>query len=80
MDAMTMLCSLPREYRQVLVLREVERRSYDEIAGLLGLSRDSVACRLTRARRELMKQLEMRDNFSRRAVPGMGAGDPEVRA
>ena len=63
MDALTTLSLLPREYRQVLLLREVQKRSYDEIAQELGLSRETVALRLTCARRELMGRLGMQDNI-----------------
>jgi len=47
MDALTTLSSLPREYREVLFLRELQKRSYDEIAETLGISKSgaSVAAR-----------------------------------
>ena len=57
MDSLAPLSSLPLRHRQVLMLREVERRSYDEIGGILGISRDDVARRLTAARRALCDRL-----------------------
>ena len=57
MDSLALLLTLPLRHRQVLVLREVQRRSYDEITGILGISRDDVARRLTAARRELCDRL-----------------------
>jgi len=62
MDALAALSSLPQEYREVLLLREVQKASYDQIAVALGLSRDAVSMRLTGARRELMRRLRMADH------------------
>ena len=79
MDALTTLRSLPAEYRDVLVLREFQRRSYDQIAQTLGIPRNLVAGRLTTARRELMKQLDMVDNTLEAALPWGVGSDPEAR-
>lgn len=43
---------LPEHYRQVLLLREMDGLSYSEIAGVLGISLDSVRVTLHRARTE----------------------------
>jgi RNA polymerase sigma factor (sigma-70 family) len=79
MDALTTLRSLPAEYRDVLVLREFQRRSYDQIAQRLGIPRNLVAGRLTTARRELMKQLDMVDNTLEAALPWDVGSDSEAR-
>lgn len=45
--------ALPRDYREVLVLREIEALSYGEIAALVGAPIGTVMSRLSRARRLL---------------------------
>ena len=50
--------SLDEEFRAVLVLRDIEDRSYDEIAAVLGLPKGTVRSRLHRARTELKVKLE----------------------
>lgn len=52
------LSSLPEEYRVVLVLREVEDLSYDQIADVLKCPVGTVRSRLARGRRQLAKVLE----------------------
>ena len=42
--------SLPEHYREVILLRDIEELSIDEIAGVLGLTRESVKARIHRAR------------------------------
>jgi DNA-directed RNA polymerase specialized sigma24 family protein len=78
MDALIRLSSLPREYREVLLLREVQKQSYDQIAEQLGLSRDAVSVRLTGARRELMRLLGMADNAVPKPMRGSCTNHPEV--
>jgi RNA polymerase sigma-70 factor (ECF subfamily) len=51
------LACLPRAYRDVLVLADVERRPNAEIAGLMGLSWSAVKNRLDRARLLLRRAL-----------------------
>ena len=57
-DVATMLGTLSPEYRDVIVLRELQRMSYDEIAQSLQIPRGTVESRLFRARRELRKKFE----------------------
>ena len=42
--------SLPEHYREVILLRDIEELSIDEIASVLGLTRESVKARIHRAR------------------------------
>lgn len=50
--------SLPADQRMVILLREYEDLSYDEIAEVLGISVPAVKSRLFRARQELKDLLE----------------------
>ncbi len=52
------LASLPSGYREALLLRHVEGKSYEEIAELLGLSVPGVDSRLSRGRALLRRKLE----------------------
>lgn len=56
-DVMVMLQRLSPEHREVIVLREFEQMSYDEIASALGVPRGTVESRLHRARAELRSLL-----------------------
>ncbi len=53
LDVAQMLGRLSPEHREVLVLREYEGMSYEEIAQTLDLPRGTVESRLSRARQEL---------------------------
>ncbi|HSV75116.1 MAG TPA: sigma-70 family RNA polymerase sigma factor [Chthonomonadales bacterium] len=50
--------SLPPDYREVVVLREMQGMSYNDIADATGLSLDNVKTRLSRARLMLRRKLE----------------------
>ena len=54
------LASLPSGYREVLLLRHVEGKTYEEIAETLGLSVSGVDSRLSRGRALLRRRLEER--------------------
>ena len=58
MDVMTMLEVLSTDHRQVIVLRELQGMSYDEMAQALSVPRGTVESRLFRARRELNELLK----------------------
>jgi RNA polymerase sigma-70 factor (ECF subfamily) len=49
--------ALPDEFREVLILRELEGLSYKEIASTAGIPMGTVMSRLTRARRRLQEAL-----------------------
>jgi RNA polymerase sigma-70 factor (ECF subfamily) len=51
---------LPPEYREVIVLREIEGLSYKEIAAIVGVPVGTVMSRLARARRRLAGALGIR--------------------
>ena len=51
------LNQLPLEYREVIVLRELEDLSYKEIATLVGIPIGTVMSRLARARKHLQQRL-----------------------
>ena len=60
----TALAALPSEYRQVLILRELHQRTYDEIAEICSLDLGTVKSRISRGRRQLRKILLESGNFS----------------
>jgi len=51
------MLKLPKEYRVVFVMRDIEGRSSEETAGVLGLSNEATKSRLRRARAFLRDQL-----------------------
>jgi RNA polymerase sigma-70 factor (ECF subfamily) len=58
LDLAEAIGSLPEHYRQVVLLRDIEEMSVDEIGATLGLTREAVKARLHRARgliREYLK-------------------------
>ena len=57
LDLLEVLPTLTREYREVLVLRELQQMSYAEIAQALGLPQGTVESRLHRGRNELREKL-----------------------
>lgn len=52
------IATLPEKYRAPLVLRDVEERSYDEIARILGMNEGTVKSRINRARTFLRDKLK----------------------
>jgi RNA polymerase sigma-70 factor (ECF subfamily) len=51
------LVQLPAEYREVLILRELEQLSYREIADIAGIPLGTVMSRISRARQQLQRTL-----------------------
>ena len=58
LDVMEVVRTLSPEHRDVIMLRELEGLSYDEMATALKVPRGTVESRLHRARAELRKKLE----------------------
>jgi RNA polymerase sigma factor (sigma-70 family) len=56
-DVANAIQSLPDHYRQVVLLRDINELTIDEIAGKLGLTRESAKARLHRARHLLREYL-----------------------
>jgi RNA polymerase sigma-70 factor (ECF subfamily) len=55
---------LPPDYKAILILREIEALSYEELAETLGLQQGTVKSRLFRARKKLCQVLLSDRNFS----------------
>jgi RNA polymerase sigma-70 factor (ECF subfamily) len=58
LDLSVMLEALSPEHRQVIVLRELEGLTYEQISDALGIPRGTVESRLHRAREELRKRFK----------------------
>ena len=58
------LRTLSPEHREVLILREIQKLSYDEIADALSLDLGTVKSRISRGRRQLRNFLMEQGNFS----------------
>ena len=54
---------LPTTQRALLYMRQVERRTHEEIAQLLGIETTSVSTLLARARRTLLEDIKRRNNL-----------------
>ncbi len=61
LDLMATLDRMTAEHRDVLVLREIDQLSYEEIAEVLGVPRGTVESRLHRARADLKQKLQEYD-------------------
>ena len=57
LDLMEVIQTLPEEFRETIILREVDGLSYQEIADVLEVPRGTVESRIFRARAELRKKL-----------------------
>lgn len=70
-DILDALSILTPEDRQLLLLRESARLSYNEIARTLGISRELVAGRLSGARQKILRALDMNAGAPRQASEQM---------
>jgi RNA polymerase sigma-70 factor (ECF subfamily) len=52
------IAGLPPKYREIVVLRETQGLSYEDIAATLGISKGTVESRLFRARERLREKLK----------------------
>lgn len=75
LDVHAMLDTLSDDHRAVLVLRELQGMSYDEIAATLQVPRGTVESRLFRARNLLRERFEEYQTV-RHAPQGAGTGEP----
>ncbi len=57
LDVAAAIQSLPQQYRMIVVMRDMEERTVDEMAEALGLTREAVKGRLHRARGLLREYL-----------------------
>ena len=57
------LQQLPTTQRTLLYMRQVERKSHEEIATLLGIETTSVSTLLARARRTLLEEIKRRNKI-----------------
>jgi RNA polymerase sigma-70 factor (ECF subfamily) len=57
------LHQLPTTQRTLLYMRQVERRSHEEIARLLGIETTSVSTLLARARRTILEEIKRRNQI-----------------
>ncbi len=67
------LDALPVYHRAVIVLREVEGLSYQEMAESMGVSKGTIMSRLFHARRKMQGMLT--ESLGADAVPAVGTGD-----
>ncbi len=51
------LQELPAEFREIIILRELEEMSYKEIASIIGIPMGTVMSRLARAHQRLKQRL-----------------------
>ncbi len=58
------ISKLPEHYRQVVVMRDVNGMSYEQIAQVLELEQGTVKSRIARGREKLRKILQKSGNFS----------------
>ncbi len=52
------ICSLPDDMKQIIILRDIEGYSYEELCGMLGLKEGTVKSRINRARTILRDKLK----------------------
>lgn len=74
LDLMTLMQTLSVEHREVIVLRELEGLSYDEIAKLINQPRGTVESRLFRARHALKQLAQAASAASRGSQTGPRPG------
>ena len=67
------IAALPLKYREVLILRDIQNRSTEETAEILGISEGNVKTRLLRAR------LQMRDALAPGIDGSWSTGKPEYQ-
>lgn len=61
------MAQLPVDYREILQLRVVQQLPYEQIAAIMSLPVGTVKSRLSRARKQLKEQLQLRNFFDAEA-------------
>ena len=64
-----LLAQLPEDFREVLILRDIEDMDYREIAAVTNVPLGTVMSRLARARSALRKRWFLQSEGTPRAVP-----------
>jgi RNA polymerase sigma-70 factor (ECF subfamily) len=64
-----LIAALPEDYREVLILREIEDMGYREIAAVTNVPIGTVMSRLARARAALKERWLLQEEGERRATP-----------
>ncbi|MDI6705661.1 MAG: sigma-70 family RNA polymerase sigma factor [Bacillota bacterium] len=59
---------LPEDHRTMIVLRDIQGRSYQEIADIMGLNLGTVKSRISRARYNLKEEIEKQTGTERREL------------
>jgi RNA polymerase sigma-70 factor (ECF subfamily) len=70
---------LPVHFREVILLREYEELSYDEMAAMLGVPAGTVMSRLARARSRLRSLLSVASNAFSSPRPTKGSNEQPVK-
>lgn len=52
------LAQVPQDFREVLVLKDIDELSYEQISELLGIPLGTVRSRLFRARQDLLERMQ----------------------
>jgi RNA polymerase sigma-70 factor (ECF subfamily) len=68
-DLLALLERLPENYREVLVAKYLEERTYEEIAALLGLTVNNVYVRVSRAKEKLWQLMAEEDAATAQRPP-----------
>jgi RNA polymerase sigma-70 factor (ECF subfamily) len=71
-DILVALDQIPREFREVVLLSDVQEFSYKEIAEMLGIPVGTVMSRLSRGRKQLRLRLSNYAKWSRQEAAGGG--------
>lgn len=59
----TLIDNLPEKQRSCMQLRDIEGKTYKEIAAILGISEDQVKINIFRARQTIKQQFQQYDNY-----------------
>jgi len=63
---MNIIAHLPEQQRLIITLRDIEDRSYDEIAAQTGLQAVNIRVLLSRARKQIREQFNKQTEYERK--------------